>query len=761
MTETPSVSTSRKPNGARTRRYILAVIIFLALALIATNTFLHRTSVGGKNFVRMTFTIYTLTALIVLALLILATILGRNLIKLYFERKSGQLGSGFKSKMVRTFIALSLLPALLLSILAYSLISSSIEKWFGAPPAQIMEHSRLLANQYYAEAEARAKYYARNIAGSLGAPEIIRSGSHANLNQKLQEFCRHYELNSVRVYDGRGQLVFGSGTVRASNMHQGILKDLLAESLLGRQGFRVERIAPRDPLNEISWATAPIRDQAGAVIGAVLTESVHPQSAKFRADSVMEAFEKYEQLQDEKAAVRFNTLLMLVLCTLLIIFAFSWFGLYLAKRITVPIQALAQGAAAVAAGNLEYRVECQAFDELADLVASFNRMTGDLKENEKRIELAQQALRQTSVEHADRRRYIETILQTITTGVLSLDINYRIRTMNRAAVQMLQAGEISGDAPLEDAVPAAAAESLRALLDKSAILGTVMRNIELAFPGKSMHIAATVTPLVDTSGQRTGYVIVLDDMTELLRMEKMSAWQEVARRMAHEIKNPLTPIRLSAERVLKRYKQIAPALETDASESRMAQLGKFDTLLAECIQVIIQEVDSLKGLVDEFSRFARLPEIRLEDANVNRILENTLSLYNGRIQDVLIQKDLDPGVPDLSLDQEQMKRVFINVFDNALEAMAKNPGSRVLRLRTSSDAPQKTVRIEISDTGQGFPEEYRDNMFLPYFSTRKGGTGLGLAIVRQIVSDHGGSVRVEPNVPVGSTIVIDLPLSQT
>ena len=253
---------------------------------------------------------------------------------------------------------------------------------------------------------------------------------------------------------------------------------------------------------------------------------------------------------------------MLVLSTLLIIFAFSWFALYLAKRITVPIQALAQGAAAVASGNLEYRVECQAFDELANLVASFNRMTGDLEENEKRIELAQQTLRQTSVEHADRRRYIETILQTIATGVISLDGNYRIRTMNRAAVQMLQAGEFSGDALLEEVVPAPAGESLRALLDKSAVLGTVVRNIELAFPGKSLQIAATVTPLVDTSGQRTGCVIVLDDMTELLRMEKMSAWQEVARRMAHEIKNPLTPIQLSAERVLKRYQQIAPALET-------------------------------------------------------------------------------------------------------------------------------------------------------------------------------------------------------
>ena len=760
MTETPRFPHSRKPNGARTRRYILAVIIFLALSLIATHTFLHRTSVGGKNFVRMTFTIYTVTVLTVLALLILATILGRNLIKLYFERKSGQLGSGFKTKMVRTFIVLSLLPALLLFMLAYSLISSSIDKWFGAPPAQMMENSRLLANQYYAEAEEGAIRYATNIAKYFRSVEDLLPEKRQEQQDTLMEYCISYRINGVRVYDSQTRLIMESRLSRTANDRPAIVRDLVAQSLLGKSGFHVERTVHQKPFVEISWATAPIRDSQSAIIGVVLTESVHLQSPRYRADSVMEAFEKYQQLQREKAALRFNTLLLLVLSTLLIIFAFSWFALYLAKRITVPIQALAQGAAAVASGNLEYRVECQAFDELANLVASFNRMTSDLEENEKRIELAQQTLRQTSVEHADRRRYIETILQTIATGVISLDSNYHIRTMNRAAVQILQAGEFAADAPLEEVVPAPAGESVRALLDKSAVLGTVVRNIELTFPGKSLQIAATVTPLADTSGQRAGFVIVLDDMTELLRMEKMSAWQEVARRMAHEIKNPLTPIQLSAERVLKRYQQVVRARETNAPESRQAEFEKFDTLLAECIRVIIQEVDSLKRLVDEFSRFSRLPEIRLEEANVNRILENTLSLYDGRIQDVRVRKDLDPDIPDLNLDPEQMKRVFINVFDNALEAMAKNPGTKLLHLRTSRDAQQRMVRIEISDTGLGFPEEYQDSMFLPYFSTRKGGTGLGLAIVRQIIADHRGNVRVEPNTPVGSKIIIDLPLAQ-
>jgi two-component system nitrogen regulation sensor histidine kinase NtrY len=760
MSDLPGFSIPPKRNGSRTRRYILATILFLALSLIATQTFLHRTSVGSPIFIRRTFQVYTGTLLVVLALLVLATILGRNLIKLYFERKSGQLGSGFKTKMVSTFIVLSLLPAVLLFILAYSLISSSIEQWFRAPPAEMMENSRILAQQYYAEAEQRAESYAAKIASHFKSAESLYPGWRPKLHQELEDFCQEYGLGNVQIFDDHARLIAESGSTVSTKAHQSTIKQLIAQAILGQPGFRTQRVTPKDALNEISWATAPIRDLSGTIIGTILTETIHPQSAQFRADAVMEAYKKYEQLQREKSTLRFNTLLMLVLSTLLIIFAFSWFALYLAKRITGPIQALAQGAAAVAAGNLEYRVECQAFDELASLVASFNRMTSDLQENERRIEAAQENLRQKSIEHADRRRYIETILQTIATGVISLDSRYRVRTMNRAAIQMLQARDAGGEVPLEELVPAQAYETIRPLLNKSSVLGTVVRNIELAFPGKNLQLAATVTPFADTSGEGTGWVVVLDDMTEILRMEKMSAWQEVARRLAHEIKNPLTPIQLSAERILRRYKQIVPLSKSDMWKSWQGEFSKFDNVLVECIQVIIQEAGSLKNLVDEFSRFARLPEVRLEEADLNSILENTLNLYNGRILDVSVRKEFDWDIPKLRLDPEQMKRVFINLFDNALEAMAENSHKKVLHLRTCRNAQQDSVSVEIGDTGRGFPEEYQDSLFLPYFSTRRGGTGLGLAIVRQIVSDHHGNVRAEPNIPVGTRIIIDLPLAQ-
>jgi PAS domain S-box-containing protein len=755
MSDLPGFKNLSRRKGSRAWLYILATIIFLVLVLTGTLVFQHKTSVGSPNYPGMAFLVYTAVAVVILALLILATVLGRNLIKLYFERRSGQLGSGFKTKMVSTFIVLSLLPALLLFSLAYTLMSSSIERWFRAPSIQIVESSRLLAQQYYAEAEQRSKHYAAYMAGSFRG---FNSEPGAKLQQKLKEFCRQYAIGNARIFDSQARVVADSGNAVPDHEHMALIRHLVDQTLLGRTEFRVVRLTPTNALNEIAWATAPIKDARGKIVAVLLTETLNTQSANFRADSVAEASSKYEQVQREEASVHFLPLLILVLSTLLIVFAFSWFALYLAKRITIPIQALAQGAVEVAGGNLAYRVQCQAFDELGSLVASFNRMTGDLEENEKRIEAAQRSLVQKNVELDDRRRYIETILQTIATGVISIDSGYGIRTMNRAATEMLGIQDVSGEKKLQDVVQEPAYETLRALLQKSTVLGTVVRNVELTFSEKKLQVAATVTPLVDSAGRRRGWVIVLDDMTELLKMEKMSAWQEVARRLAHEIKNPLTPIQLSAERILRRYRQIA-AVPAEIADGWRAEFSRFDELLNECVRTIMQEVGSLKGLVDEFSRFARLPEIKLQDSDLNSILENTLNLYDGRITDVSVQKEFDRSIPKLKLDSEQMKRVFINLFDNALEAMAENLHNKVLYLRTSCNQQLGTARVEIGDTGRGFPEEYQDSLFLPYFSRRTGGTGLGLAIVRQIVSDHHGSVRAEPNVPVGTRIIIDLPLA--
>jgi two-component system nitrogen regulation sensor histidine kinase NtrY len=459
--------------GSRTRRYVLITIGVLSLGMILLQVFLRQTSVGSPKFVRWTFLLWSMTFLVVLALTILATVLGRNLIKLYFERKSGQVGSRFKTRLVSAFVILSLLPALLLFFLAFGLINFSIEQWFSAPAAQMLENSRDIALQYYADAERQARHFAARAAGSIESEEWLYPELRPKLEQRIESLRVQYGLASISVYDPRGGRLAEAGRRISGEAHASKVTPLLASALRGETAFGVDRATPQDALREVIWAAAPVRTAEGRIVGSLLTENHLPSSLRFKAYSVLEAYEKYEQLQNEKITLRFNFLLMLALSTLLVVFGFSWFGMYLAKRITGPIEALAQGAAEVAAGNLDHRVECPAFDELEGLVSSFNRMTMDLQENKANIEQAQEVLRRTNVELDERHRYIETILQNIATGVVSLDSAHRIRTLNPAAAQILQIQGPAAGRGLEEVVQGTAAASLRALLHRSALLGSI------------------------------------------------------------------------------------------------------------------------------------------------------------------------------------------------------------------------------------------------------------------------------------------------
>ena len=767
LNSNPLPPTERR--NSRFRRYLFGSIISLTIALAATNTFLNRTSVGSQRFVNMTFLVYAGTFLAVLALLILATILGRNLIKLYFEKKSGRPGSGFRTKLVRIFIGLSLIPALLLFVFAYALVNASIEKWFLAPPAQIQESSRALVRQYYVDTEARAKYYAEILSAQLGTglfakPVEMWDSQVSGIDDKLREYCQAYALNTVQLYDAYGQLIAESGPTISSVHHKDFRVEMISDTLLGEPQFRFDSVVPGGDGEEICYVSAPVRNAEGHVAGVVLSEILRPMSLKYWANRVTDAAEKHERLQVEKNFFRLNMLMMLALATLLVIFAFAWFALYLSKRITVPVQALVEGAAAVSGGNLRHRVSCPAFDELGSLVASFNGMTADLEENEKRIAAAREILQRTSAENAVRRLYFETILQTIATGVVAFDVDGGVQAMNHAAVKMLRARGVANEEPtpkIGDIVDPAARNVMNALANNPAKFKSTARNIEIGFPEKTVRLSAMATPLTNSDGVRAGFVLVLEDMTELRQMERAAAWQEVAQRLAHEIKNPLTPIRLSAERVLSRYRMITTSVPSDSQATQREELARFGHLLAECVQTIIQEADSLKNLVNEFSRFARLPETHPEDADLRVIIENALQLYDDRVSNMQIIKEFDADMPRVRLDPEQMKRVFVNLFDNAIEAMSHNRGGMTLRIHTYLDRIQGTARIEVSDNGRGFYDADYDNLFLPYFSTRKGGTGLGLAIARQIISDHRGNICAEANMPSGTRIIIDLPLTHT
>jgi two-component system nitrogen regulation sensor histidine kinase NtrY len=415
--------------------------------------------------------------------------------------------------------------------------------------------------------------------------------------------------------------------------------------------------------------------------------------------------------------------------TLLILFGATWTGSYLAKRITRPVQALAAAAREIGAGRLDLHIEPETPDEFGALTEAFNAMTADLAASRRKVERSTVELERKHLEVEGRRRYVETILERIATGVVSVDAGGTMTTMNGSAERLLGIDRSAVGRPVSEAFTRADLQPLLALLGGGgAKSGTAAQEIVLPRDGQERHLTAMVTPLVGESGSREGVVLVLDDVTPLIRTQKIAAWREVARRLAHEIKNPLTPIQLSAER-LRRHFAAAPA--------------SARALVEECTQTIVGEVESLKGLVDEFSQFARMPSPRAVPTNLHHLVSDTLALYNGIFPDITIERRFGDDVPLVRLDPLQIRRVIINLVDNAVE--------------TQRDASNSIVRIVVADDGPGIPVAERDKLFLPYYSTKRRGSGLGLAIVRRIIAEHGGSIEVGDNRPRGTRFTIELP----
>jgi PAS domain S-box-containing protein len=440
-------------------------------------------------------------------------------------------------------------------------------------------------------------------------------------------------------------------------------------------------------------------------------------------------------------------LLTLSLITILLLFSATWFALFLSKEVTVPIQALAEATHEIAAGRFDTRVKVKAQDELGTLVRSFNAMTAQLADSRKQIDEFTQHLQQ-AVQELDRRRaLIETVLENIPTGVLSLDPAGKLLRINTAAREIF--GERSGEATeLSDLVGSEVSHDIQHLIRRSLRMGTAWKELEIRLGGRLIHAAVTVSPL---GPRRTnaGYVVVVDDLTELLRAQKAAAWQEVAQRIAHEIRNPLTPIQLSAER-LARY------LNRNGDK---AGAPEFISLVSECAALIGREVGTLESLVNEFSQFARFPVARLTSTDPNAIVRDALEVFKGRLDDVCISTDLAADLPPVKADPELLRRVVVNLIDNAAAAM-EDSSEKQLELSTRLHAGHETIEIAVSDSGQGISPEDKDKLFLPYFSTKERGTGLGLAIASRIIAEHNGLIRAEDNIPAGTRFVIELPLAE-
>jgi PAS domain S-box-containing protein len=435
---------------------------------------------------------------------------------------------------------------------------------------------------------------------------------------------------------------------------------------------------------------------------------------------------EYDKLALNRKSLRGFYLLLLSLLTLFILFVATWIALFLARQISVPISALLEAAGQVRKGNLAHRVKVSAVDELASLVRSFNAMTEALEANRRELE--------------SRRRFTETILESIPTGVISLSPDGRILRVNAALSNILPRETLARAEKLEELFSREDTAEIKHLMKRARRTGLASSQLELSSERRKLQLAVTVSAL--ETKLTSGFVIVLEDTSELLRAQKAAAWHEVARRIAHEIKNPLTPIALSAERILRQL-------------DRAATLPEAAPIFHECATTIVQEVESLKALVDEFAQFARFPAAQPAPADLNEVVESGLAVFAGRLEGIHVTRELASDLPVVGLDREQFKRVVINLVDNAAEAMQD---SLVKRLFVSTSATSaETVELVIADTGCGISPEEKEKLFLPYFSTKGRGTGLGLAIVNHIVAEHGANIRAEDNFPAGARFVVEIP----
>jgi PAS domain S-box-containing protein len=434
----------------------------------------------------------------------------------------------------------------------------------------------------------------------------------------------------------------------------------------------------------------------------------------------------YDRLAASRKETRRFYLQLLFLITLFVLFVAVWVALFLARQITAPVSALLEAARAVRSGDLSWRVQVAATDELATLVRAFNEMTQDLQANRDELER--------------RRRFIEAVLESIPSGVISLGHDMTVLLVNSAMRQILPEQTIEPGMRLTDLIPGGRAGEFLRLLKRARRTGGASRQFEVDTPQGTRHLSLTVAAL--EASTTSGFVLVVEDTTDILRAQRAAAWHEVARRIAHELKNPITPIALSAERILRQIEKAPPPPEVRR-------------IIAECCATIHREVDSVKNLVDAFAQFARFPEAQLEPGDVNAVVEEALAVFEGRLEGITVRRRLEQELPPVALDREQFKRALVNLIDNAAEAMSESP-VRELLVETRA-VPGDAVEVEVADTGCGISTEDKEKLFLPYFSTKKRGTGLGLAIVSHIVSEHHAQIRVEDNVPAGARFIIELP----
>ena len=714
------------PDARRRRNELIIIGIISVLILIFTTIEMKSPQIGGKIPVANNIIIFSLININIILILLLIFLVIRNLVKLIFERKRKVLGAKLRTKLVVAFVSLSLVPTILLFLVAVAFITNSVEHWFSAQVEQSLQGSLEVAQTYYRDFANNTVSTAQQISKSLSKQGLYKGSREMSLlREQLEARRQEYHLSTLGIFlKGEGNTI-GVEDPTLNPVSLNLPQDLLEAGFSGKEVSRTLSVGEGEMIVGIAPIFIPL--EGGGVVGIVVASHFIPKSLTVKMREISQAFVEYKQLKILKKPIKFSYINLLLIVTLLIVFSATWFGFHLAKDITVPIKDLAEATGRIASGDLNFRIQMKASDEIGMLVQSFNQMTGDLQVSRSELE--------------QRRKYMEIVLKNVAAGVISIDEKGKVTTINTSAEQML---EIKGEAILEknfsEALPKEYVWQIESLLNelKSSGKDSIERQVAVNLEGKSLSLLINLTNLKDEEGKSLGVVAVFDDLSQLIKAQRMAAWREVARRIAHEIKNPLTPIQLSAERLRKRY---------------LEKLQPDGTVFDECTRTIVKQVEELKRMVNEFSNFARMPASQPTPNRLNEIIQETLILFQG-VQRPIRFEFIPDELPVLNIDRDQMKRVMINLIKNSLAAI-EDEGK--IKIRTNYDSKLQIVRLEVSDDGRGIPDEDKGRLFEPYFSTRRSGTGLGLTIVNAIISDHNGYIRVRDNKPKGTTFLIELP----
>jgi len=743
---------SRERRKRRREGLLIALLAVLFVGLTIAE--FHLTKVSSTlPFVTSIFFFGLLNVNIVI-LIALVWLVFRNIGKLFLERRRKILGARLKTKLVIAFLSLSIIPTLVLFVISALYINSSFDKWFSLKIQNTLQASLEITRTYYRNTDQTAMHFAEHLATGTGKRLSARPSEDAVIPQAAPTWIADYlgeqrdllALDAVEFYSDpleervlakRDSAVNGTST-DTTEVYPRLSLDLLEKSFSGEHVSVIQHIGTGDlirclvPIHAYAMVHQPI-------VGVMVVNSYIPVSLVNKVDEIASVFDDYKDTNPLKYPMKTTYFVILIMITLVIIFVAIWIGLYMARELTVPVLRLVTGAQAVGAGDLDVTIAASGHDEISVLVESFNKMTRDLKEN-------RESLTQASRDLEKRRLQLEAVLANIQTGVIAIDSDRKITTFNRSVAMLLHIEPVEAVSHRFDEILKGEAWPLAELVERAfdSSSQTELSPAEVQWNFQTQDdikvLTAVATPLRVSEGNR-GVVVVIDDMTHLIKGQREMAWREVARRIAHEIKNPLTPIKLSAQRLQRRFSDYT---------------GRESAVLKECTDTIIKHTDELKEMVNEFSNFARFPETSPAPHNLNLILGEVISLYEQAHSEIQFKIETEEKLPIFSFDRDQVKRVLINLLDNAVAALGTVKNGKI-SLMTHYNEELKMAVLEVGDNGQGMTDEVKARVFEPYFSTKTEGTGLGLAIAKRIINDHDGFIRVHSGPGEGTRFLIELP----